>query len=286
VHQTLASLLHVPTLAGQLRTVMGMTTVRAMSTLDHSILFGTFCAVVAMIVLYSERNMVRRALWVGFCGAGIILSLSSAPLLGVSIGIGAYIYDLLLRSYSWRWKVIFWALGAFLLTVFLVTNNPLGWLISHFTLDPESGYFRFMEWDLAISYIMQVPYTGLPLDYYFGNILDVSVDCVWLVFALRAGLPMIAFLFLANVTACLPAGGASRPQGAATYMDQMRTAFSVVLFLFMFIGLTVHYWNYSWIFWGLCLGIRASLREASLVVRHRPTYAPQTLPVRTRPKWA
>jgi hypothetical protein len=284
VHQSLASLLNVPTLAGQVRTVMGIWTVRAMSTFDHSILFGTFCVIVAVIILYAERNMVRRTLWICFCILGILLSLSSAPLLGFAIGIGAYIYDFVLRPYPWRWKVIWWAIGAFLALVLAVTNNPLGWLITHFTLEPQSGYFRIMEWDLAISYILQSPLVGLPVNFYFGNILDVSVDCVWLVFALRAGLPMIAFLFLANVTACLPTGRSSNPQGALSYMDRMRTAFTVVLFQFMFIGLTVHFWNYAWILWGLCLGIRASLREAALAVGRQPIL--EAPPMRTRPRWA
>jgi hypothetical protein len=32
----------------------------------------------------------------------------------------------------------------------------------------------------------------------------------------------------------------------------------------MFAGLTVDFWNYTWMFWGLCIGIRASLRELSM----------------------
>jgi hypothetical protein len=38
---------------------------------------------------------------------------------------------------------------------------------------------------------------------------------------------------------------------------------SLVIFLFMFIGLTVHFWNGMWMFWGLCIGIRVSLSEHS-----------------------
>ena len=34
------------------------------------------------------------------------------------------------------------------------------------------------------------------------------------------------------------------------------------------IGLTVHFWNYMWIFWGICLGVRASLREWSFAGEH------------------
>jgi len=41
----------------------------------------------------------------------------------------------------------------------------------------------------------------------------------------------------------------------------MATGFTMVLGMFMFVGLTVHFWNYMWISWGLCIGTRASVRE-------------------------
>ena len=44
-------------------------------------------------------------------------------------------------------------------------------------------------------------------------------------------------------------------------MNNMRTGFTLVVVMFMFIGITVHYWNNVWIFWGICIGIRASLQE-------------------------
>ena len=47
-------------------------------------------------------------------------------------------------------------------------------------------------------------------------------------------------------------------------MNQMRHAFTLVLLMFMFTGLTVHFWKSMLMFWGLCLGIRASLRELAI----------------------
>ena len=61
-------------------------------------------------------------------------------------------------------------------------------------------------------------------------------------------------------------------------MARMRTAFSLILVLFMFVGLTVHYWNYMWIFWGICIGIRASLREYSMGVAGRPVTYSRPIP--------
>ena len=47
-------------------------------------------------------------------------------------------------------------------------------------------------------------------------------------------------------------------------MDRLRMAFTLVIVTLAIVGLTVHYWNGLWIFWGLCIGIRGSIREFSL----------------------
>jgi hypothetical protein len=98
----------------------------------------------------------------------------------------------------------------------------------------------------------------------FGSAEMYSVDSVWLAYALRFGLPMVAFLFLANVTTLLP-NKRMGPIGDP-FLERMRMALSVVIFMYMFVGMTAHYWNYMWIFWGTCLGIANSLREYSLCV--------------------
>jgi hypothetical protein len=55
---------------------------------------------------------------------------------------------------------------------------------------------------------------------------------------------------------------------------KMSTAFTIVLILLVFDGLTVHYWNFLWIFWGVCIGIRVSLRELSLTGSIHPSVVP------------
>ncbi len=71
---------------------------------------------------------------------------------------------------------------------------------------------------------------------------------------------MIILLGLLNVSSFWSTG--RRPTKTAG--DRRRTAFTLVLLTFMFTGFTVHFWNYMWIFWGLSIGIRASLREQSI----------------------
>jgi len=177
--------------------------VRATATLDHPILLGTFFSIASAIIINLGGSTWSRTILVLMCLFGCILSQSSAGLIASVIVVAAYSYDRLLKNSPWRWSALWIAIAGLLSIVFLVTNAPLGWLITHLTLDPESGYFRYMIWDAALSQIVQTPLTGVGLAQMSANILNSTVDSVWLAHALRFGLPMIAFLLLANITAML-----------------------------------------------------------------------------------
>jgi hypothetical protein len=87
---------------------------------------------------------------------------------------------------------------------------------------------------------------------------------LWLVDALRFGMPVVVLLILINIAACLPIKAIRNRTSNGVYIEDMHLAFTIVLVLFMFAGITVYFWNYMWIFWGVCLGIAASLREMAL----------------------
>ena len=68
------------------------------------------------------------------------------------------------------------------------------------TFDPQTAWFRLGTWNTALPLVEQSPFIG----YGFadlGNSADVrvylwSVDCVWLIEALRYGLPGVILLIL------------------------------------------------------------------------------------------
>jgi hypothetical protein len=244
--------------------------IRAVSTFEHPILFGSFCSLVLVLLLYWERSAPKRIFWAGFCLAGGIASLSSVAVLSFFIAVGLYTYDQLLRSFRWRWKAIWCFVIVVILAIFSIANAPLGWVITHLTFDPESGYFRLLIWDAATTYIGQAPLTGYAYNLLHNDILDTTVDSVWLVTSLRYGLPTILFILLANVTSCLPIR-TTRNGTIDQSVTRMSTAFTIALMLFMIDGLTVHFWNFLWIFWGVCIGIRVSLREEALKELSRST---------------
>jgi hypothetical protein len=237
---------------------------RAASTFDHAILFGSFCSFVAAIFIYSESRALSRVIWVCVALLGCISSLSSIAILSVVIVISTYIYDRAMTRMRWRWKAFAMLICGLLAFLFLFSNNPISWIISHLTLDPETGFFRLMIWDAAFIQIANFPWIGIGFREFGNDILDATVDCVWLAETLRFGIPMAVLLFLTNITAFLPTRRPIEDGTDGGFTVRLRTGFTVVLVIFMFSGLTVHFWNYLWIFWGLCVGIRASLGEREI----------------------
>ncbi|WP_018316141.1 O-antigen ligase [Bradyrhizobium sp. WSM2793] len=270
VHTTLAGIFQsAPLLQADFRADL----LRTASTFDHPILFGTFCTLSGAMLMSYEQTFAKRTWWVGVCLLGCILSMSSAPLLSFIIAIVAFAYECLMKNYSSRWSVFWLAVAGGMLAIFIIANHPIGWIITHLTLDPVSGYFRLMIWDLALLKIGQEPWTGFAFNPLNNEILDYTVDCVWLQLAIRFGIPMIVLVALTNIAAILPA----RRNASKVANDPPHWGFTTALVLTMLTGLTVHYWHFLWIFWALCLGLRASLREASMTEYRMPADEPMPL---------
>ncbi|MDR3489983.1 MAG: O-antigen ligase family protein [Bradyrhizobium sp.] len=236
--------------------------VRATSIFPHPILYGAFCAVAAALFIYA-----RQWAFVGLCLFGCVLAMSSAPLLVSFIVIAVYGYDTVLKRFNWRWRAFTAVVVLFFAIIYVVTNNPTSWVISHMTLDPSTGYFREATWDRAFYNIGLSPLTGYGFDEIGDPVVkeffdNASVDAVWLVLALRFGIPVVPLLLLANISSYYGDGGRKRIGNMQdAYMSHMRTGFTIAVWVLMLAGLTVHYWNSFWLFWGLCLGIRAGFLE-------------------------
>jgi O-antigen ligase len=194
---------------------------------------------------------------------GCILSLSSGPILAFAIIISTYVCDLLLGRYSWRWKLVGAILALFLLVLSIVTERPVSWILSHLTLDASTGYFRLYVFQYIYQQINESPLVG----YGFGSIGDdeflsnVTVDCVWLVNAMRYGFPMVVLFFLANLTAYTSLISSGRRRGTDPFVAKAATGFTLTITAFMLVGITVHFWNATWMFWAVCIGIRGSIKE-------------------------
>jgi hypothetical protein len=244
------------------RSFFGVTVLRAEGTFPHPILFGTFCTIAATIFVFcSEGGALKLAsLWV--CVIGCLVSISSAPFLGLVIAVSLYYYDRLTFPSRQRWRMLYAGGAVAVCGAFAVSNNPITWIFRHLTTDPADGYYRLLIWQNALLHIKLSPVMGAdPISWSRNQILGDSIDCVWLVLALTYGLPAVALILVATASACGVLGHKKGMSPIDSQLMHYRTGFSVVLFLFALIGLTVHYWDQIWMFWGLCIGIRVSLEE-------------------------
>ena len=264
INDLIADLFNVPVdtrwWVGRYDTLLRNGFARAASTFEHPIIYGSYCATIAAISLYSDFSLPRRLFYFGVCLAAGFLALSSGPLLCFIIVAAVATYDYFLKDYSWRWKLLTVSILGMIGLTFLVSNDPLAFFINHLVLDPASSYYRLLTWIAAIEQIKLAPLVGIGFGS-VGNVneLNHTIDCVYLVLAIRFGLPAVAFLLLAVVTAYWHPVARIKRRPDENYRRQMRTAFTLVIVLFALVGLETHYWNNIWQFFAFCIGIRAAL---------------------------
>jgi hypothetical protein len=231
---------------------------RAMSTLEHPILFGTTCAI--GLLLAAAIPMRGRWFVILSCSLGAGLALSSAPIQAIAMGLVLLIYNRVLRRVRYRWSalVILGALGVML--CFQVLQDPIGFAFSHFVLDTQTAWFRTWIWATGTATVVQSPWFGvgwsIPREYGIPG----TVDSIWLLWALIYGLPGSALLGLSLLgAASLPTQG----RGVRLTFKEMKlgTIIGVLTFLIVFLGFTVDFFGSGWMLIPMLAGIRAHLGE-------------------------
>jgi O-antigen ligase len=193
------------------------------------------------------------------CSLGAIFAFSSAPIQTMFLGFGLLIYNSVLSQISFRWSALFAIGAAGVIAAFLISNSPVGFIISHLTFSPESGYYREWTWHMVGLYVSQSPWFGLG----YGEMpeeINHSIDSLWLVLALQSGYPGPVFVALSLVGASAILTS-DRNAGLTPAEAKLATTLGIVLFLTAFIAFTVHLWGSSWILTGLLIGTKAHLSE-------------------------
>jgi hypothetical protein len=260
VQDTITSIFNFP----PVEAIFRLDLLRATSVFEHAILYGTFCALAAAILIYADRNAGSRIVSAATCTVGALLSVSSAPLIALGISFGVYIYDRLLNRYPSRWLVFWGMIVASLGCIFSFSNDGLGFIVTNLTLDPQTGYYRMWIWDAGFAQLATEPLTGHGFARTGNEILDHSVDSVWLLVALHYGILTVLLLFLSNVACVVGFKKAEKKAVLQGRLGRLATAFTLVILMYCFVGLTVDFWHSMWQFWAICLGIRASIKEYSL----------------------
>lgn len=230
---------------------------RASGPVEHPILFGFVCAI--GLLFSTSIAMSGRWFFMAACGLGAIFSFSSAPVQSIIIGFALLTYARLTSGLPYRWTLLLSIAGAAIFSAFLISNNPLGFIISNLIFDPASGYYRYWTWVTVLAHVSQSPWYGLG----YGVLpeeINHTIDALWLVLAIHSGFPGAILTFFSLVSASsLPAS--RRKANLSEQEERLGITLGIVVSLTVFIALTVHFWGSVWVLTGLLAGTRAQLGE-------------------------
>jgi hypothetical protein len=231
---------------------------RAMSTLDHPILFGVACAIGLLIA--TSVPLPRRKFAMFGCAFGALLSLSSAPLQGVVFGFGLLLYNQLFSGVQLRWIGLIGTAAAGIIMLFTFIGSPLDFVLRHFIFDPYTGWFRTYIWQMGVQALMLSPWVGLGFEVPEYYAMPATVDSVWLESALTFGIPGSVLIALSIIGATSPPTSGRRVH-LTPAESKLATMLGILIFLIVFWGFTVDYWGAVWILIALLTGLRAHLSE-------------------------
>jgi hypothetical protein len=235
---------------------------RSEGIFEHPILFGIVMCY-ALMLTADLKGWARPLCRLG-AGIGLFLSLSTAPWMGLVVGLVLWTY-LRLVPFSHRWLVLMAVAALVGSAVFILVPNPFSFIFRHFTLEPQTAWFRLLIWQYAGFDVMQSPFVGIGVtqDWFRPSWLGASVDSLWLGSAMAYGIPGALLIGLALVGASsLPV--VRRATNAATIGARdvrLADALGIITFLTVFLGFTVDYWGSAVMIIGLLAGVRAALGQ-------------------------
>lgn len=239
---------------------------RVQGPFSHSILFGLFCgSIVALTYLVSgrERSSLARGLSSAAVGGTAFLSMSSAPIAGMMLQLMLIGWNWLFGTMQSRWKV-FWGLVliGYLVVEFGSNQTPIGFYISHFTFDSQTGWYRLAIWEHGTASVLNHPLFGIGLgDWVRPSWMGSdSVDNFWLLIAMRHGIP--AVVTIGGVCLWLACSIGFR-KGLDETLRDYRMAYLVCLSSFMVVGGTVHFWTSIYVWFLFLLGSGVWILDAS-----------------------
>jgi hypothetical protein len=230
---------------------------RATGPIEHPILYAFTCAIGLLIAVSTPIRWRRFVIF--SCGSGVFFGLSSAPVFALFLGFGLIVYNRVMSRAPLHWLILIGGGAVVITAVFLLSSNPIGFVVSNLIYSPDSGYYREWTWDRVIFYVSQSPWYGLG----FGvppDDINHSIDSLWLVLARYYGFPGAVLVALSLIgAASLPTSG--RNINLLPAESKLGTTLGILIFLTIYMGFTVHLWGTSWILAGLLIGVKAHLGE-------------------------
>ncbi|CAN5773794.1 hypothetical protein BH23PSE1_BH23PSE1_11990 [soil metagenome] len=167
---------------------------------NHPILWGVVCSLGIANLYYIFKGRARaQLLAVGFVGFMTFLSVSNAPLFSMVMQALMIAWDRILNIIRLRWVLLagLSALGLGLLQL-LLPGGLIGYIVDELLFNPAGGMTRIAAFTYGSAEVMRNPLFGIGLgDWIRPYWQHGSVDNLWLVIAMRHGLPALVFLILA-----------------------------------------------------------------------------------------
>ncbi|KQS80566.1 hypothetical protein ASG25_02995 [Rhizobium sp. Leaf384] len=238
--------------------------VRAQGSLEHPILLGIFFVMSSVLLFFSDLKPLRKVFWIGVCLFAMLLPLSSAPILSMTMAFGLILLLNRVKNIPWATMMIF-LVGIFFVASFMIlVDNPVLTLINNLTLDPQTGVFRTLIWKWALLNIERAPLIGIGFDDWMrAEDMPTSIDSLYLVQAIRFGIPALALLVLALLTTGVTMQSRPLVRYPNPAIDFIRTGLGVCIFIILFNAFTVHFWGADWVLLAIVMGMRAGMTEAS-----------------------
>ena len=247
---------------------------RVPSTLDHPILLGTVC-VYGLLLATVFRGFTRLYVLLG-SATGLILAASSAPIVGTAMGFGCLIFERITRDVPRRWTLLAMSAAAPLILIMVVHPSPLSFFLNHLTIDPQTGYYRLLQWDCAGALVLDSPIIGLGLSNDWADYCHIAktIDLFWLREAMLYGIPGAVMIFLCFVTACLRPRTKFEGSNLTEQERHLKFVLTTILGVTIWIGITVHFWASAYILTLFLAGIQSASRSTrselrSVRVRYR-----------------
>ena len=231
---------------------------RAFSTFDHPILYGSFCACTVALAWATTKRTGPATFKVVLIVVVTYFGMSSAPLLCCGVQIGLLVWERMSRGIPKRATLTVSAIVVGLLAVGMVSNrSPFAIIATGFTLDPWTGFYRLLIWQHGLENVARSPLFGIGLGDWTREfwMASDSVDAFWLVIMMRMGVPALAMLMLA-ITLLLIAVHNQRI-AMTKEIRRLVIAWTFSMIALSLAGCTVHYWNNIHAYFFFLLGLMA-----------------------------
>lgn len=221
---------------------------RATSVFAHPILFGTLSAMFFpfAVIAFLRLRTTLNGLGLFSLTLSMIMTLSSAPLLALIFqgftGLLVKFWDNSRRL----WVALFFGgiAGAMILNA-ASNRGFFGILISYLTFNPNTGYFRMLQWEYSMDDILNNPILGIAHNDwtrpYWKDWMGDSIDSFWLLLTLQHGIFALLFVLMACFYAVFNTlNNVSRQPESVRWMV---TAWLLAFMSLILIGFTVDYFG-------------------------------------------